>query len=307
MKLAKSPVYEDQWLSLLHNLVSPEGVYDYISPDKARSGVGYRLASPIIGAIESEYFPFITSVPTPPRLAFEELWWMLRGGENSKELEEKGVNFWKANTSREFLDSRELFHLEEGSMGTSYGYQWRKSGGGYDQLLMLFKGLWEDTYSRRHIVSLWSPYELYEMPLTPCWYSSQWWITGEGEKALLHLHLNNRSLDVLFGMNYAIMQYRMLQASIASLLGVGIGRMTFISTMPHIYDNQIVYARELLGRDLVVSSLHSPHLEINLGKEENYRKAIIKLLSMEWGKDILANNYFPNKSKFRNQRPPMVA
>ena len=59
----------------------------------------------------------------------EEILFFIRGETNSKLLETKGVNIWKGNTSREFLDKRGLKSLPEGSIGKGYGYQWRNFDG----------------------------------------------------------------------------------------------------------------------------------------------------------------------------------
>jgi len=56
----------------------------------------------------------------------EELLFFIRGDTQSKKLEEKGINIWKGNTNREFLDSNGFKEREEGEMGPMYGYQWRR-------------------------------------------------------------------------------------------------------------------------------------------------------------------------------------
>jgi thymidylate synthase len=55
----------------------------------------------------------------------EELLFFIRGDTNSKILEEKGINIWKGNTSREFLDANGFKDRKEGEMGPMYGAQWR--------------------------------------------------------------------------------------------------------------------------------------------------------------------------------------
>lgn len=55
----------------------------------------------------------------------EELLFFIRGNTNSKTLEEKGVNIWKGNTSREFLDLNGFINRKEGEMGPMYGSVWR--------------------------------------------------------------------------------------------------------------------------------------------------------------------------------------
>lgn len=77
----------------------------------------------------SEGFPIITTRKVPLRIAFEETMFFLRGETNTKLLEEKKINIWKANTSREFLDSRGLTNLPSGNLGAGYGHQWRNFNG----------------------------------------------------------------------------------------------------------------------------------------------------------------------------------
>lgn len=288
-----------------------------VSKEDSRSGMGYTVGDPINSYISRGTFPFFTLTAASPRLGFEELWWMLRGGSNAKELEEKGINFWKGNTSREFLDSRGLDFLEEGSMGASYGFQWRKFGEygdwslggemveGVDQLHKLIKGLIEDPFSRRHLVSLWNPLQEDMMPLTPCWYSSQFSVRDFLGKRTLDLHLNNRSLDVLFGGYFAISQYRLLQASLCSILGFGVGKLYYNSTIPHVYDNQELYAKEMITR----KPLSQKEMKIVVETETTHcpDKALDILLNMEWGKGVVMDGYEFNRDPFKNKRPEMVA
>ena len=50
-------------------------------------------------------FPLLTTKRMFLRGIVEELLFFIRGETDSKILEEKGVNIWKGNTSREFLDA----------------------------------------------------------------------------------------------------------------------------------------------------------------------------------------------------------
>lgn len=108
--------------------------------------------------------PLLTTKKMFSKGIIEELLFFLRGETDTKLLEAKGVNIWKGNTSREFLDSVGLNHLPEGSLGKGYGYQWRNFGG-VDQIKELVDGLKNNPTSRRHIVSAWNAGELKEMAL----------------------------------------------------------------------------------------------------------------------------------------------
>ena len=155
----------------------------------------------------------------------------LRGETDTRILETKGVNFWKGNTTREFLDARGLGYLNEGDIGAAYSQQWRNFGGydelnardtgsgrppsiggdeGVDQLKRLIDGLRDDIYGRRHIVTLWNPLEEHLMPLTPCHHTMQVVVLPNRLGGnTLSLKLINRSLDTAFGCVFALYQYRM--------------------------------------------------------------------------------------------------
>jgi len=50
----------------------------------------------------------------------EELLWFIKGSTNSKELSEKDVKVWDANSTRSYLDSIGLTNREEGNFGVYY-------------------------------------------------------------------------------------------------------------------------------------------------------------------------------------------
>lgn len=64
----------------------------------------------------------------------EELLWFISGSTNSKQLSEKGVRIWDANSSREYLDSYGFTEREEGDLGPIYGFQWRHCGAEYTNM-----------------------------------------------------------------------------------------------------------------------------------------------------------------------------
>ncbi len=95
-----------------------------------------------------EGFPLMTTKNVAPRLAFEELFWKLRGERSVKSLVERGVNYWNANAFDKYLKTNKLSqefpkHSEQwngefaryqeklktgeesGDLGPVYGYQWR--------------------------------------------------------------------------------------------------------------------------------------------------------------------------------------
>lgn len=267
---------------------------------------------------EGEFFT-VTHRPAPLRLAYEEFWHFLNGRLNTKKLEEKGCNFWVGNTSRDFLDKRGLHYLPEGHLGLAYSAQWRNFGGyydyvwtmptsesdylkldsyGVDQLDNLLYTLKNDPYSRRNIVSLWNVSQLEDMCLTPCWHTSQYVVLPNKEgKDTLHVKLINRSLDVPFGMLYAIQQYRLFQIVLCKMFGFELGELVADITNAHIYHNQLEYAAEIADRDLGVCG------KVEISKEIN---SLDDLLTMQW-EDVKIIGLEVNKKPFYTPRPAMVA
>lgn len=250
---------------------------------------------------EDTFGCFSTVRPASLRLAFEELFFFLRGETDTKKLEAKGVNFWREHTSKEFLVSRGLGWLPEGNLGRSYSMQFRDfgtiddddyEGSGVDQLATLISNLKKDPYSRRLMIDLWNPAEHKYMPLTPCWFNFQVVVIGE----YLHLKLRNRSLDAIFGFSFAVQQYRLLQYCLCQMFGYKLGRLSADLSHVHIYKNQIEYAKELVERDLGKQGVVV--ITKNL-------KTLDDLLSLEW-EDISTPYLQVNTKEFKTPRPSMA-
>jgi len=220
----------------------------------------------------SKGFPLTTIRKVPLRIAFEETMFFLRGETNTKLLEEKNINIWKGNTSREFLDKRGLQHLPEGDMGKGYGYQWRHweaskvesipisensyallrtSGIEVDQIADLLTGLKDDPYSRRHVVTGWNPGQLHEMALPPCHMLHMYSV--EGDFTVDNGKLNNcfvmRSNDVPFGLPFNIASYALLNHIFAKYLRLTPGELVYFGWDVHIYQNQMDMCQEMIQRE----------------------------------------------------------
>lgn len=267
-------------------------------PQQDRTGVGtISIFDAKVEYPEDSFGCFSTIRPASLRLAFEELWFFLRGETDTKKLEAKGVNFWKGHTSREFLDSRGLKHLKEGSLGVAYSAQFRDFGGadgatGADQLKGLIEGLQKDPTSRRLMVDLWNPAEHIYMPLTPCWFNFQVVVIGDH----LHMKLRNRSLDSVFGYSFAVQQYRLLQLCLCKMFGYELGKLSADLSHIHIYNNQIDYAYELVCRDFGKQGELLIHKDLS---------TLDDLLSLEW-EDIEVVGLEVNKTPFSTPKPEMA-
>ena len=214
----------------------------------------------------SETFPLLTTKRVFWRGAVEELLFFLRGSTNSKELERQGVNIWKGNTSREFLNNAGLEHLPAGDIGAGYSFQWRHfgaryfdctedyTGDGFDQIHYIVNELLERPWSRRIFMSAWNPASLHDMALPPCHVSCQFKVYGQRMSACVYM----RSVDLFLGAPFNIASYALLLSIFAHALDLECGELTLCFGDSHIYLNHMDAVREQLTR----STFKSPTLEI---------------------------------------------
>ena len=111
-----------------------------------------------------------------------------------KWLNDRGVSYW------------DEWVREDGTIGKSYGYQFRNFSG-IDQIKLITDRIVNDTMSRRIILSLWNPNDLKDMALEPCQYDFHF--TCEPDIMLMnqykvHLHAHMRSTDSFLGLPYDI-------------------------------------------------------------------------------------------------------
>ena len=116
---------EQQYLDLLANILENGSDRD------DRTGVGTKsiFGTQLRFSLEDHVVPILTTKKVYVKGVIEELLFFLRGETDTKTLEDKGVNIWKGNTSREFLDSHGKTGYKEGEMGPMYGWQWLHWGG----------------------------------------------------------------------------------------------------------------------------------------------------------------------------------
>ena len=270
-----------------------------------RTGVGSRAMFDAKVIYGPEEFPFSTVRPAGLEKAFREFWFFMSGRTQTKELEAQGVNFWVGNTTREFLDKRGLHHLEEGDMGFAYGSQFRSFNKGLlkdearvvDQLRETYETLKKDPYSRRVLTTFWNPSASPLMALTPCWHTHQFVVLPDEQgRNTLHMKAACRSLDICFGYQFAVQQYRLYQMCLAKLLGFELGSASFDLTQIHIYTTQRDYVGEILTRELGTPG------QVSIKKELNSLEDIINL---QW-EDIKVTGLVVNREPFETPRPPMA-
>jgi thymidylate synthase len=192
-------------------------------------------------------FPLLTTKKMFWRGVVEELLFFLRGETNSKLLEEKGVNIWKGNTSREFLDAHGFKDRPEGEMGPMYGYQWRRFGGddNCDQLANLLHHLRTDPNSRRLLMTDYNPAQASQGVLYPCHsIVNQFYVDGD----FLDMFCYNRSSDLFLGLPFNIASSSLLLCIIAKACQLTPRYFNLTLGDSHIYNAHISACEEQIGR-----------------------------------------------------------
>ncbi len=170
-----------------------------------RTGVGTisKFGKSFKYNIRNYRLPLFTHRQMFYRGIIEELLFFISGKTDTKILENKKVNIWKGNTSREFLDSRELYNLKEGDMGAGYSFQLRHYGAeyktaeedyinkGFDQLKYVIDLIKRDPYSRRILFSYWNPNDLDKVALPSCFVKDTQVLTKYGYMPIQNINLND--------------------------------------------------------------------------------------------------------------------
>ena len=214
----------------------------------------------------SESIPMLTTKFVPFQLTIKELLFFLRGQTDTKILEKQGVNIWKGNTSREFLDNRGLTDYEEGDMGPMYGWllnymgseykgcpsKHDYTGQGINQLDKFVEGLKKDPWSRRHLMTTYCPIYSDQGVLFPCHgLQIQGFCSEKNNKSYLSLHVYIRSSDGFLGLPINILSYAILTYIIAKKCGYLPYELIISFGDAHIYKNHEVQVKTQLERNLI--------------------------------------------------------
>ena len=271
---------EYQYLSLIKKIIK-NGVQE-----RGRNGITYtQIGSMMRFSLEDNKIPIMTTKKLAWRVCLKELLWFMNGDTDNELLQQQNVKIWNDNATREFLDSRGLYHLRENDLGPVYGHQWRfwnapysreygcfedYRGKGIDQLQNIIDDLNESKItgetSRRMIMTAWNPEQINEMALPPCHVLSQFHIT-EGNQ--LSCTLYQRSADMGLGVPFNIASYSFLTHILAKHCDLEAKEFIHFIGNAHIYDDHVDSLEEQIENE----PYDPPNLIISEKKEniEDYK------------------------------------
>jgi len=287
---------ENQYLNLIQDILN-EGIIE-----NTRNGFTKAVfGSAMHFSLEDNKIPLMTTKKLAWKTCLKELLWFISGNTDNFILQEKNVKIWNSNASREFLDSQNLFHLQENDLGPIYGHQWRHfnanyntcknnySGEGIDQLKNVIDILKdpEQRNSRRIIISAWNPCQLKQMALPPCHILMQFNVF---EDQYLSCSLYQRSGDVGLGIPFNIASYAFLTHLLAHHCNLIAKEFIYYLGNTHIYENHL----ETLENQINRKPFTFPTLSIK-NKYENIEEYLES--------DFEINNYNFHESLKMEMRP----
>ncbi len=244
---------QNQYLNLLNTILT-NGVQ---SSDRTGVGTLSLFGSQMRFSLQDGKIPIFTTRKIFHRGAIQELLWMIRGDTDAKKLQQKNVHIWDGNTTRQFLDNRNLQYMQEGQIGTLYGFQMRNWGGnwqqhikgsrtGIDQLQKVVQQIKNDPSSRRIVMSYWNVSQLDSGTLTPCHAFIQFRVNQKTKE--LDCQMYQRSVDCCCGLPLNVIFYSVLTILIAKITGYKPGEFIWTGGDVHIYSSHIQNAKIQIER-----------------------------------------------------------
>ena len=249
---------EKQYLGLISSILDT-GEFQQGRNGNVYSSIGKSMRF----SLKNNTIPLLTTKKVAWKTCLKELLWFIKGDTNNKLLKDDNVGIWNGNGTREFLDSRRLYHLNEDDLGPVYGHQWRfwnapyskklgcsenYDGKGIDQLQNIIDTLNHptDKYSRRIIMSAWNPEQLNEMALPPCHVLSQFKVTNDNELSCI---LYQRSGDIGLGIPFNIASYSFLTHLLAKHCNLKAKEFIHFIGDAHIYDDHCDILKQQINRE----------------------------------------------------------
>lgn len=252
---------EQQYLDLLSDILA--------NGDKRidRTGVG-TLA--VFGRsarfdVSNGHAPILTTKRVYWKTSVKEMLWFLTGDTNIQSLLKENVRIWtdwplaryrreiEPTISQSEFEQRIIgdddFAAKWGSIGPSYGKQWRSwegpDGQTYDQVAEVVRLLKESPTSRRILFHGWNVPDLSKMALPPCHLLYQYSVTSDGRLSCV---LFQRSVDVLLGLPFNWTGAYALLLMLAQQADLQPGELVWMGGDTHLYLNHLDQARLQMER-----------------------------------------------------------
>ena len=262
---------ELSYIKTLKDLVAIADGESVYKPTPSRNGNIFKLPSAKVTVdlnnkgLAQGTFPILLAKKIHVESILAELFWFLAGGTNVKFLQDLGVKIW------------DNWADEKGDLGPIYGAQFRSATDhGVDQYRQVVEGLIDDRFSRRHVITMWSPSQLHEMALPPCHGTAiVFSVTRKEDGDYLNMTTTQRSADWYLGVPFNLTSYYLLLTITAQLTGLKVGELDYSFANVHLYENQLPAARRYLASaECMRSTLDSP--------EKHYPRLGVLFNSMEF-------------------------
>jgi len=272
--------FDFQHINLIRRILT----HGHKSQDRTGVGTKKLFGEHIKIDVSDGYLPALRIRNVAPRIAFEELIWMLSGSTDANVLAEKNIKIWEGHSSAEYLESIGKSHIPAGTIGKGYGHQFRNMNG-VDQLTNVVDGLKTDPQGRRHVISLWNPCDFPDMALQPCHLLYNFVVTGNRLNLMQYI----RSNDVVLGQPYNIMFATFFLGLVAKVVGLRMGEINLSIADAHVYDNHAENCGHMIDA-----------YEMNLDVADAFKtipmwtvpdvKSLDDILQLSWD-DISVTNY----------------
>ncbi|MED4885013.1 thymidylate synthase [Bacillus smithii] len=207
-----------------------------------------KVFGKVINVDLQKEFPILTLKYTPFKTLVNEMRWIYQIQSNDvRWLQERNIHIWD-----EWMKS-------DYTIGSAYGYQVKK----HKQMDKLLHDLKHNNQSRRMMINLWQCEDLKDMSLTPCMFNSIWDVND----GYLNTHVTIRSSDVALGLPFNIAQMAVLNHLLAHVSGLKPGKMIFVLTNAHLYEQHFEPIQEIFKRE----PYSAPKLWINKDIQDFYQ------------------------------------
>lgn len=250
---------------VLENLkrLSEEGVWDENPRPKWEDGsdANSLFITPVFETYDltKGEFPITELRPIAWKMGSDEMSWIYKDQSNDLKLlrDKYGITWW------------DEFDVGDGTIGNRYGHTVKE----YDLMNKLLKGIEDDPFSRRHILSMWQYSEFETKGLNPCWYEFLITVTKVEDKMYMDMTSISRANDYLTAGHINRIQYVNLLMRIACHCNMIPRKYNVMIQNLHLYDKHLDNAEVMFNRakELKAREVQStPKLILNVPSGTNF-------------------------------------